>query len=81
MQNANTPAPISERLKFGKRNFQLLYAGIAFIVLGFIIMSLDTEPYGFGFFGLTLGPILLAIGFAIPFWAIMYKEKESEKTV
>ena len=29
--------------------------GIGILVLGFIIMSLDDQDYGFGFLGLTLG--------------------------
>lgn len=52
-----------------------MLAGVLVLILGFIIMSLDTEPYGFGFLGLTLGPIIVVIGFAIEFVAILYKPK------
>ncbi len=52
--------------------------GIVVLLLGFIIMSMDSETYGFGFFGLTLGPIVVMLGFAIEFVAIMYKPKDSE---
>lgn len=62
-------------LVFGKDNFKLMFAGIATIILGFIIMLSDTEPYGFGFKGITLGPICIIAGFIIEFFAIFKKSK------
>jgi len=56
---------------FGRKNYLLMFLGIAFLAVGFIVMSLDSEPYGFGFLGLTLGPILVFIGFVVEFFAIM----------
>jgi len=38
-------------------------------------MSSDGEPYGFGFLGLTLGPLVVMLGFIIEFVAIFYKPK------
>lgn len=67
-----------ENLAFEKKNYVLMGIGIAVILLGFIIMTLDAEPYGFGFLGITLGPVILCIGFAIQFYAILYKAKKSE---
>ena len=52
--------------------------GVALIFVGFVIMSLDNEPYGFGFLGITLGPIIVVSGFVIEFVAIIYRPK-SEK--
>lgn len=62
------------KLAFGKKNYVLMIAGIAAILLGFIIMTLDNETFGFGFMGLTLGPIILTLGFIIEFFAIMIKD-------
>ena len=62
---------------FKKENYTIMLSGIGVLILGFIIMALDKEPYGFGFLGLTLGPVVLAIGFAIQFWAIFYKTKRA----
>ena len=62
-------------LPFDKTNFTVMLVGIALIILGFIIMSLDNEPYGFGFMGLTLGPIIVVAGFIVEFFAIIYKSK------
>lgn len=50
------------------------------MILGFIIMANDSEPYGFGFMGLTLGPIILMLGFLIQFVAIFYKPKNQGPT-
>ena len=49
--------------------------GVFCIALGFIIMTLDQEDYGFGFLGLTLGPIVVLLGFIIQFFAIFYNPK------
>ncbi len=66
------------RLAFGKKNYVLMLSGIATLLIGFIIMSMDKEDYGFGFPGLTLGPIVVMIGFIIQFFAIMHKPKDSK---
>ena len=58
---------------FGPRNYRLMFIGLAVLAVGFITMTLDSAPYGEGFLGITLGPILLIIGFLIEFWAIMAK--------
>jgi len=64
------------KLPFSKTNYIIMIAGVLTLVLGFIIMSLDQEPYGFGFLGLTLGPLVVVLGFAIEFFAILYKPKQ-----
>lgn len=63
------------KLAFSKINYIIMLAGVLVLMLGFIIMSMDSEPYGFGFLGLTLGPIVVVLGFAIEFVAILYKPK------
>lgn len=59
------------RFAFGPRNYRLMWAGLAVLAAGFITMSLDGAQYGEGFLGLTLGPILLFIGFLLEFAAIL----------
>lgn len=49
-----------------------MLTGLAVLLIGFVVMSLDSEPYGFGFIGLTLGPIIVMLGFMIQFFAIMH---------
>ncbi|WKV11751.1 DUF3098 domain-containing protein [Marivirga harenae] len=64
------------KLAFGKSNYILMIAGILTLIIGFIIMTLDNEQYGFGFLGLTLGPVIVFIGFIIELFAILKKPKQ-----
>jgi hypothetical protein len=50
--------------------------GLAILISGFIIMSLDTEPFGFGFLGITLGPVVVMAGFIFEIYAILYSPKK-----
>lgn len=61
------------QLPFGKKNYVLMVIGIGILILGFTLMSLDNQQYGFGFLGLTLGPITVMIGFIVEFFAILTK--------
>ncbi len=66
-------------LPFGKRNYQMMVAGIIIIAAGFIIMSMDREPHGFGFLGITLSPIIVLAGFVLEVVAILHTPKEEDK--
>lgn len=70
---------IQTKFAFKKINYLIMILGISVILLGFVIMSLDQETYGFGFLGLTLGPIIVFFGFMIQFVAILYKSKKAIK--
>ena len=65
-----------EKLAFKKANYILMLIGIGVLILGFFIMTLDKEDYGFGFLGITLGPIIVMTGFIIEFFAIFYQKKK-----
>lgn len=65
----------NNKFAFGKTNYKLMLIGIALIVSGFIIMSLDNAQHGQGFLGLTLSPIIIMAGFVLEFFAIFKKEK------
>ena len=63
---------------FKKKNFTLMFVGLAFIISGLILMigggSEDPTEFSeeiFNFQRLTLAPILIAIGFIVEFFAIM----------
>ena len=62
-------------LPFNKNNYKLMILGIVIIFSGFFIMTMDNEEYGYGFLGLTLGPIVVLFGFIFEFFAIFYKGK------
>ena len=66
------------KLAFGRKNYQWMIIGLVALVIGFVIMSIDTEPYGFGFFGLTLGPIIVMGGFIIEIYAILHRPEEKK---
>lgn len=57
-------------MPLGSRDIKILLAGIAIMVVGFIVMTLDKEEFGFGFLGLTLGPVLVLVGIVIPIFAL-----------
>ena len=63
-------------MTFNKKNYILMIIGLVVILLGYLIMTLDNEEYGFGFLGITLGPIVLISGFIIEFFAILVKNKK-----
>lgn len=52
-----------------------MITGFVVIVLGFTIMSLDNQPYGFGFMGITLSPVVVVAGFIIEIVAILHTPK------
>ena len=62
---------------FSKKNYLLLFLGMGLIVLGFVIMGMDSTPHGNGFMGLTLGPIITFSGFILEFYAIFAKSPKS----
>jgi Protein of unknown function (DUF3098) len=72
------PAVPTAVMPFGKVNYQLMIAGITVLLIGFFIMSLDKEAFGFGFLGLTLGPIVVMTGFIIELFAILKKPATTE---
>ena len=68
---------------FSKKNYILLFVGLAFIASGFILMvgggAEDPTQFSYEIFSttrLTIAPILLAAGFIIEIFAVIYKEKD-----
>ncbi|MCE7072652.1 MULTISPECIES: DUF3098 domain-containing protein [Dyadobacter] len=64
-------------LPFSTSNYTTMLIGIALILAGFLIMTFDSTEFGFGFLGLTLGPLVTISGFIIEFWAILRKPRNS----
>jgi len=72
---------------FGKKNYKFMLIGIAFIVLGFILMSGGGSddpnvfnPEIFNFRRIRLAPTFVLIGFAIQVYAILLNsEKPNSK--
>lgn len=66
------------KFAFDRINYILMIAGVTILLLGFYIMSIDQEEYGFGFMGITLGPVMVMLGFITEFFAILYKPKSNK---
>lgn len=52
--------------------------GLVILVVGFTIMTLDGQPHGFGFLGLTLGPVIVVAGFVVEIFAILHRPKDTQ---
>lgn len=68
---------------FGKKNYTFMLVGLAFIVLGFILMagggSDDPEIFNeeiYNFRRIRLAPTLVLLGLGIEIYAIMAKSKK-----
>ena len=68
---------------FGKRNYKFMFIGLAFIVIGFILMSGGGSddpnifnPEIFSWRRIRLAPTLVLIGFAIQIYAILLNPKK-----
>jgi hypothetical protein len=57
-------------MPLGAKDIKILLLGIGIMLIGFFVMTLDKEEFGFGFLGLTLGPILVLVGIIIPIFAL-----------
>ena len=64
------------KLPFGKKNYQLMITGLVILVVGFTIMTLDTEQHGFGVLGLTVGPVIVVAGFIVEVFAILHRPSD-----
>lgn len=67
----------SVEMPFGKENFILMAIGFGIIIIGYILMSGDTNIYSFR--KITLAPIVVMFGYAFEVYAIMRTPK-SQKT-
>ena len=68
---------------FGKRNYQLLIAGVILMAIGFVLMSgggsEDPNVFSDAIFNtqrLTIAPILILTGLVIEIFAILHKPKK-----
>ena len=71
------------KMPFGRDNYLWVLIGIAFLLVGFLLMigggSNDPDIFNeaiFSFRRLTLAPILVLAGFGIEIYAIMKKPKD-----
>ena len=70
---------------FGKRNYKFMFIGLAFIAIGFILMSGGGSddpnvfnPQIFSWRRIRLAPTLVLIGFAFQIYAILLNPKKKD---
>lgn len=63
-------------LAFTTINYIIMLVGIIVLAIGFMIMASGTEQEMFGISQITVGPMILMLGFIIEFVAILYKPKK-----
>jgi hypothetical protein len=70
---------------FGKKNYQILIAGIALVILGYILMigggSDDPNVFNPAIFDtqrITIAPMTCLLGFIVVIFAIMWRPKSNE---
>ncbi len=73
----------SQDFAFGKENYKLMLIGIAVLFIGYLLMSGGGskdpnvfDPDIFSFRRITLGPVVIILGFCIEIYAIVKKSKE-----
>jgi hypothetical protein len=65
----------SKNFPLNTKRIYILLTGIIIMVIGLFIMTLDKEPFGFGFLGITLGPMIVLIGVFIPIYSLFNFKK------
>lgn len=63
-------------LTFEKINYQLFVASILVVIIGFVLMTGTEDIYSFT--KITLAPLVVVLGFALGFVAILYKPKNKK---
>ena len=70
---------------FGKRNYKFMFIGLAFIAIGFVLMSGggsdDPNVFNDDIFSwrrIRLAPALVLIGFGIQIYAILTRKEDSD---
>ena len=83
-KNKNEQDNNGTKMPFGHDNYLWVLIGIAFILIGFLLMigggSNDPDVFNeaiFSFRRITLAPILVLIGFGVEIYAIMKKPKDN----
>ena len=65
----------SRKFPLNSKSIYVLITGIIIMIIGFFIMTLDKEPFGFGLLGITIGPIIVIIGVFIPIYTLFNIKK------
>ncbi len=80
------PPPPEKRVVFERENYILFFIGIAFILVGYLVMAggKNPDPNSFNpqeiyaWRRINLAPTLVLLGFGIEIVAIMYRKKKAQ---
>jgi hypothetical protein len=61
-------------LPFNRKHYTWMIGAIVLVLSGFVIMSMDKAEFGFGFLGITLGPIVTMSGFLVGLFGLLQKK-------
>lgn len=61
---------------FGRRNYVLLLAGVAAVVVGYVMMRVDNQVDGF--ISLYVAPLIILGGYLEIIWAILVSSEDEE---
>lgn len=73
-KTTSTKSSSKVNFAFEKVNYQLFIASIIVVALGFILMMGTEDIYSFT--KITLAPLVVVLGFALGFVAILFKPKQ-----
>jgi len=78
MSQKKTPSNNNPKVGFvfHKINYILFLVSICIVFIGFVLMMGKEDIYNFA--KITLAPLVIVIGFAVGFVAILYKPKNKE---
>ncbi|WP_176719442.1 DUF3098 domain-containing protein [Rhodohalobacter halophilus] len=68
----------SKPMLFTPLNYKLLGVGVMLVIIGFTIMRIENEVYGF--ISLYISPILLLTGYGIVVYAILKRDHKIDDT-
>lgn len=75
-QKSSSENPKQQEFLFGRMNYILMVVSIAIVVLGFVLMTGETDIYSFR--KIVLAPIVVLAGFALGFFAILKKPAQGK---
>lgn len=68
----------TEKMVFGRRNYVLILAGIALVVVGYAIMRIENDVDGFT--SLFVAPLLILGGYLSVIYAILASPEKARET-
>ncbi len=67
----------SKPMLFSALNYKLLGLGVFMVIVGFTVMRIENEVYGF--ISLYISPIVILVGYVVVIYAILKKDHKIEE--